>query len=239
MTLLDSKGVPLKVAASKGNTVNQPLSLTEFSFGVSEGRLPAGSHAPDPADTSARIGFAWSGAYCGPPAASIQITIQGKPVRAALSGPGPACQRGAASVLIPGTLGGAGQGVVPAPVSWRSLHARLVLPASVGLGPVPLVVVITNTGTKTVSLSDPCPEYVTRGMLESGEIGAGFGSPQANLCDQPRTLPPGTSVTLSLPSLALPTTATVPLLRVKRGDLVSLNWSIAGVPTATATSRIR
>jgi hypothetical protein len=76
-------------------------------------------------------------------------------------------------------------------------------------------------------------------MLESGEIGAGFGSPQANLCDQPRTLPPGTSVTLSLPSLALPTTATVPLLRVKRGDLVSLNWSIAGVPTATATSRIR
>ena len=131
LRLLDANGKPLHVPTSSGNTVNQPPTESSYSFGVSTGRMPsAGKHAPDLSSTAARIGFAWSGTYCGPAAASVEISIEGHQIRATISGPGPTCKRQASSVLIPGTLGAAGQGVVPAPMSWRALRARLVLPST-------------------------------------------------------------------------------------------------------------
>jgi hypothetical protein len=36
-----------------------------------------------------------------------------------------------------------------------------------------------------------------------------------------------------------PSTKIFPQLKVQRGDLLTVTWSIAGVPTATATTRIR
>ncbi len=239
MRLLDANGHPLRVAAGRGNTVNPPPTEDTFSFGVSTGRLPSGRHAPDLSSTGALIGFAWSGTYCGPAAASVEMTIQGRPVRAAISGPRLACRQPASSVLVPGTLGGAGQGVVPAPVSWRALRARLVLPATFTPGPIPVVVVVSNTGREPVTLSDPCPTYVARGTLRSADGESGFGLPFANLCDLSRVIAPGKSVTLRLPSMEFPTTKIFPQLKVRSGDLLTVTWSIAGVPTATATSRIR
>ena len=240
LRLLDANGKPLHVPTSSGNTVNQPPTESSYSFGVSTGRMPsAGKHAPDLSSTAARIGFAWSGTYCGPAAASVEISIEGHQIKATISGPGPTCKRQASSVLIPGTLGAAGQGVVPAPMSWRTLHARLVLPSTFTPGPIPVVVVLTNTGSQTVVLSNPCATYVARGSLDSSSGSSGFGLPNANLCDLPRMLGPGKSVTLTLPSMDFPSTKIFPQLRVQRGDLLTVTWSIAGVPTATATTRIR
>jgi hypothetical protein len=237
--LLDAQGQPLKVPVSKGNTVNPPASMDTYYFGSAAGQLSYGRHVPDLTANVARIGFAWSGTYCGPPAASVEVKVQGGWLVSPLTGPQPACRHHASSSLIPGALGGHGQAVVPAPVSWRALHARLVLPTTFSPGAIPVVVVLTNTGSEPVPLSDPCPTYVARGTLDSSGWSSGFGLPDANLCGEPGTIPPGKSMTFTLPSMDFPTTKIFPQLHVKSGDLLRLTWSIAGVPPATATTHIR
>jgi hypothetical protein len=237
--LLDAAGHPLGVPVVKGNSVNAPQVLNNYNFGSPTTRIKTDLSGPRVVDTTARIGYAWVGTYCGTPPASLAINIGGHILRAPINGPAPACRPHATSRLIPGTLAGLGGPVVPAPIAWKALRARLVLPPTFAPGPIPVVVVLTNTGSTTVALSDPCPTAMSFVTLHSSNWNAGFGGPNGELCDRPRVLAPGASTTLSMPSLAFPSTKNFPQLNVQSGDLLTVTWSISGVPTATATTRIR
>jgi hypothetical protein len=216
---------PLQVHASKGNTTNLPYLRSGFAE----------------QDGTVRVGFAWSGSYCGPVAKSVAVNVGGNDALIiALTGPSPSCRPGAAaSVLIPGVVGGLDDAVEPPPVSWHSLTAKVLLPKTVLQVPIPLTVVLTNTGRTPVSLSSPCAKYVTTVKLAVGAISTEIGGSFGDLCGSSFTVLPGRPVTLTLPGLEFPTFSDTPRTRVSSGDPVTVTWAIAGVPPATATTHVR
>ncbi len=218
--LVNAQQRPLGVPLSKGNTTNPTYLRSEFA--------EAAGHV--------RVGFAWSGSYCGPPAKWIALTVNGdNAVLVALDGPAPACHPGGTSVLIPGSVGAPDDAVVPPPLSWKALTESVVLPTTVAAGPIPLVVVLSNHGKTAVSLASPCPQVVAR--TEVG--GASVGGPLQDLCSRPLTVEPGKELTLALGALDFPTASTFPQLNVASGEPVTVTFSIAGIPPATATTHIR
>ena len=216
---------PLNVPISKGNITNPPYLRSGFA--EQSGQI--------------RMGFAWSGSYCGPPAKNVALTIGGNNFLViALSGPSPSCMSGHGdSVLVPGVVGGLDTAVEPPPVAWKALTAKVVLPKSVLQVPIPLTVVLTNTGRTPVSLVSPCANYVTNTRIDVGFISTEIGGSPGDLCGSPLTVLPGKPVTLRLPSLAFPTFSDTPRTHVSSGDPVTVTWSIAGVPPATATTHVR
>jgi hypothetical protein len=220
-------GALLPVTISKGNPTN-----------------PAGSKRPDIAEYAGNvlIGFAWTGSYCGPPATGVRVTILNRTVIAPLHGPAPACRKGKSSALVPGVLKEPGQAVEPAPLAWQALRARIVLPATTGQQPIPLVVVLTNSGRLRVTLADPCADYITTTSLAHGPYGRQAVSQYGgggDLCGRPRVVKPGIPLTLKLGLLDFPAFSDLPRTPVVAGDPVTVTWSMAGVPEATATTHIR
>jgi hypothetical protein len=223
MRLLGPDGQSLAIPTVKGNPVNPSYSSRFAGFSFSSGH----------------VGFAWTGSYCGPKPSSIEISILGRPVRVPLGGPGLPCQHGASGQLIPGTFGGLDQAVEPAPVSWQALKLQLVLPARVEQQPIPLQLVVTNTGSMPVVLANPCPTYTGMTTVDVNGNISGIGGPGGNLCDAPRVIEAGRSVTITLPSMEFPTFSDLPRTYVSSGDPVQVTFSMAGVEPVTATSYVQ
>jgi hypothetical protein len=225
--LVGRGGEALPVVLSHGNPVN-----------------PAGSKRPDIAQYAGNVlmGFAWSGSYCGQQAISVRVTIVSRKVLIPFQGPVPSCRKGVSGTLVPGVLKEPGQAVEPAPVAWGALRARVVLPAATGQAPIPLVVVITNAGKVPVSLADPCPDYLTTTSLAHGKAGhqaiSVYGG-GGDLCGHPLVVKPGVPLTLKLGTLAFPAFSDLPRTPTLPGDPVTVTWSMAGVPEASATTHIR
>ena len=225
--LVDASGKALPVALSGGNPTN-----------------PAGSKRPDIAQYAGDVvmGFAWTGSYCGPATVSVRVTVLFRNVLVPLHGPAPTCRKGGASTLVRGVLKEPGEAVEPAPLAWKSLRARIVLPATMGQGSIALVVVLTNSGKAPVSLADPCPDYLTTTSLAHGPYGrqaiSVYGG-GGDLCSHALVVKPGNPLTLNLGTLAFPAFSDLPRTPTVPGDPVTVTWSMAGVPEASATSHIR
>ena len=175
LRLLDAKGDVLPVAESRGNPVNQP-----------------GFYGPG-AGGDVRMGFAWTGSYCGPRPAGVRILVAGHPVVIPFTGPTPACNKKSTSRLVEGSLGVPGEAVMPAPAAWQSLTARVVLPDTLSRAPVPLTVEFTNHGKQDISLAVPCPAY--RVILSTNTTGSNVamssqGQSTGDLCGRPITVTP-------------------------------------------------
>lgn len=212
--------------------------------GVADMTNPAESLRPDLAeDTGAvRVGFAWTGSYCGAPARSVEIPALPAVVRIPLSGASPACRKVSSSRLIPGVVDFPNAPVEPAPRAWSSLRARLVLPKVVRPGAIPASVVLTNFADRAVSMAAPCPTVtaaVTMPLVPSGGYGGNFGQDGAvggDLCRTPIVVPAKGSVTVALPNLVTPPEDSRNPWR--KGGTLSVDWAIAGLPTVHATATI-
>jgi hypothetical protein len=225
--LLGADGRALNVPAGKGNPVNPP---DELGSGFAE------------AAGSVSVGFAWTGSYCGPAANSLTIPLLPATLRIRLVGASPTCRSGNRSLLVSGIVDRPGAPVEPAPRAWLSLRARLVLPAVVKPGPIPASVVLTNSAPAPVSLSGPCPTAAA-GMViplrpSSGVHGESeaAGSNGGDLCRVNMAVPAKSSLTVQLGKLsAAPEDPRNPWWK---GEKLTVEWGMAGVPMAQATATI-
>jgi hypothetical protein len=196
-------------------------------------------------------GFSWTGSWCGAAAASVVLPTYDPStdsllpvghVRARLSGPQPACQGTSHSTLTAGAAGLPTEPVLPPPAAWSGLTARLhVARVTDGNELTQLVATLRNSTDRPIAL-DPCPSYTmefishitgfgkkpTTGTEVNGANGS-FG------CRQPATVVPANGeVAFHLPDRADDAgTSAIP------HSTVTIRFAIAGVPTATARSRVR
>ena len=225
--LLGAGGRGLAVPAGTGDTVNMAGSLG------SDYAQAAGS---------VRVGFAWTGSYCGPPARSVQIPALPAVLRIPLTGTAPSCQKMSDSRLISGVVGRSGSPVEPASRAWTSLRARLVLPHVVRPGSIPASVVLRNSSDVAVSLAAPCPTVaaaVTMPLVPSHGYGGTSGQDGVvggDLCRTAISVPARSSLTVPLPALI--TAPEDPRNPWEKGGTLSVDWAIAGLPTAHATATI-
>jgi hypothetical protein len=224
-------------------------SVLAIPAGTPEAINPAASLRPDLAEDagSVRVGFAWTGSYCGPPATSVEIPALPAVLHIPVSGPSPSCQKVSNSRLIPGVEDSPGAAVEPDPHAWHTLRARLVLPAVVQPGPIPATLVLTNSAAQPVSLVAPCPTYAIDVLIPQVAIPAApghnydgdvqeTGGTAGDLCGAGIFVPARGTVTLKLKPFATPAEDSTSAWR--RGGKVSVEWAMAGVPTAHATARI-
>ena len=212
--------------------------------GVADMTNPAESLRPDLAEDAGavRVGFGWTGSYCGAPASSVEIPALPAVVRIPLSGASPACGKGNSSRLVPGVVDSPGSPVEPAPLAWSSLRARLVLPKVVHPGAIPATVVLTNSADRAVSLAAPCPTVtaaVTMPLVPTKGYGGNFGQDGAgggDLCRSPVVVPARGSVSVALPYLVTPPQD--PRNPWRQGGTLTADWAIAGLATAHATATI-
>jgi hypothetical protein len=226
LRLLDAHGHPLAVSAGRGDPVNPPTT-TYVERAQSTGRV--------------RIGFAWTGSYCGPAAAAVQLRVNGKPLDVLLSGVQPRCAGRSVSALVPGTVGAPGQPVEPVPADWSTLRARLIV-APLQSGPtIPVTVELTTTGTRPVALTAPCPAYT--GYSQLGDLGRGTPVEQVGagglLCDRAYVVEPGRPLRIALPPYAFPGFSDIPRTPVHSGDPVSVTFSMAGLEPVSASAHVR
>jgi hypothetical protein len=216
-----------------------PASLLLVDSAGKRVPVPTAKHAQTRTDFyaedsgSVRVGFAWTGSYCGTATAAVELTVLGKPLRLPLDGPLPSCHGQTGGELVPGSELGPPGAVVPPPATWRVLKADLLLPTSSSNGPVPLTVVLTNTGKSAVSLASPCPTWVAELQIANGLIATGNSS-AGDLCTRALIVRPGQPLRLTLGSMPLNS----PGMQLT-GARVTLSWAISGVATATASTRIK
>ena len=226
LRLLDAAGRPLPVPPGKGDETNGPTGAYA-RFPQSEGRV--------------RIGFAWTGSYCGPAAAAVELRVNGAWVRALLDGVQPACAGARTSALVPGVIGRPGEPLSPVPASWRTLRARVIIAARQSGPVIPVSVELTTTGTRTVSLTSPCPSYTGYSQLGDfkssksvAQVGAG-----GLLCDRSYVIRPGTPLRITLRPYTFPTFSDNPRTPVVSGDPISVTFNMAGLEPATAHAKVR
>lgn len=207
---------------------------------------PSGSPtaAPErPIVSSARLGFTWTGRYCGPRPAVVAVTVPGETFALRIpipsSTPIPGCTGDDVSHLVLGTAATSGP-VMPVPEDWQSLQARLVLPATVHQGPLPLVVVLSTSGTAAVSFAGICPNYAVTASIhtEYTPVHNSFGYQTAgigDMCNRRIVIRPGKPVTVALGLVPTDTGGAT----WWPGSTVHIAWAIAGVPTATASVTVR
>ncbi|MCW2545708.1 MAG: hypothetical protein JWN96_168 [Mycobacterium sp.] len=216
--LLDAAGKALNLPLGKGNQINNFASSDTTAT-----RL----YGP------VRVGFAWTGSYCGPAPSSIEINVNGTWLRAPFHGAVPACATRTDGELIVGGVGAPSQPVIPPPLAWKALSARLVLPRTVKSDrAIELNVVLTNKSTIPVSLSAPCPTWSAEQSVFVAGNPTNWGSAGA-LCSDPLTVMPGHPLTLFLGWLAYTRGMW------HSGDDVTVSWGMAGVPMATAKTKIQ
>ncbi len=203
IALLDAKGRRLAVKTSAGNPVNAAAALRSDTPG------------------SLRVGFAWTGSWCGPRPAFVEIAVRGEAVRARYTGPVPACRKESSGKLVPGIVGYADTPVEPAPVAWQALRAQVVVPTTRAGGKLVVAVTLTNPTRDDISLASPCPTYAMTVSYESSgsEVGGG-----GDFCDRALVVKAGGSITLRP---AVP--ADSPVRALAAGDHIIVTWSMAGV----------
>jgi hypothetical protein len=119
----------------------------------------------------------------------------------------------------------------------RAHHPRTQLLAAPG--PIPLSVVLLNRGPTNISLSAPCPYYAitVSGSSVSGRglVGGRFTeAAQDDLCSRlPRQILAGHSLTLEVGSTPYERESTW-----TKSSTLAIDWAIAGVPSAHATTTI-
>ncbi len=214
LRLVDSAGKSLPVATAKNVQIR-----TDF-------------RAED--DGSVRVGFAWTGSYCGNASAAVELTVLGKPLRLPLNGPLPACTGRTDGELVPGSELGPPGAVVPAPAAWTALKAQVVAPKITPEDKtVPLAVVLTNTGKSDISLAAPCATWEATLRIDNDGISTGGGA-GGDFCSRALVVKPGQPLRLTVDNLPLNSSA-----EQLRGATVTLLWGIAGVPAATAKTVVR
>ena len=218
LRLLSAHGTPLAVGDSLGNPIN-PIFATRPDIPEGYGSI--------------RIGFAWNGSYCGPAAATVELNLYGQPFPIALRGPSPGCVVGLTSSLVAGIVDGPDAPVVPPPLAFEALRARVVLPATVPRGPVPVTVVLTNAGSHDVSLASPCPTYRIS-LTHIVDFSDVTTDSDADLCSRALTVRAGSSLRVSMGRLDAPG-----LVQSDEGDRITVTWSMAGVAPAVASTFVR
>jgi len=217
ITLLDAAGQPLDVAVGPGNPTN-PVQAVRPDIAQGVG--------------SVKVGFAWTGAYCGPAAASVRLAAlpgEQSELTIPLTGPAPRCAPNAGSRLVPGLVGSDSPQVAvePAPVAWSGLTASIEPIGTVDQDALTFTVVLANRTATAIALSDPCPRYEVSASapVPVGTMSSGTGG---SLCSERLVVPAHGSI--RIPITASFTGATTD--RWRPGGTVHLAWAIAGVPTA-------
>lgn len=179
------------------------------------------------------FGFAWDGSWCGAPAATVLVPLKKGTARAALSGPQPGCAGSSSATVVPGTFGYPGDPVQAAPPEWRFLTASLHVP-KVTRSPrfVDPYVVFTNSSDQPAVLG-PTPTYEIGVHDKYGDGTDGEGERRLPAQPAGRTVPAQGSLRVNLPSQSI-----VEDYRNLRGRRVTATFAIAGVPTASTTSRL-
>ncbi len=227
----------LRLLAADGRVLPIPAGAADLTN-------PAESLRPDLAEDAGtvRVGFAWTGSYCGQPARFVELPALPAVIRIPLSGASPTCRKVSTSRLIAGSVDYPNAPVEPAPRAWSSLRARLILPKVVRPGAIPASVVLTNSADVAVSLAAPCPTVtaaVTMPLVPTQGYGGNFGQDGAvggDLCRSAVVVPAKGSVTVALPSLV--TQPEDPRNPWKKGGTLTADWAIAGVATTHATATI-
>jgi hypothetical protein len=192
-------------------------------------------------------GFAWRGPWCGGTPAAVVLGNGGhapegrastaNPIRVPLTGPVPPCAGTSDGVVVPGVVGGLANGTLPPPAAWSGLRVKLRLPGSESRHRIQgMQVLVENTTSQAISL-DPCPSYTV--VVISHSTGGGIeydtSSGRLGCTEPPLTVPPHETRTVALPDREY---GSLPH-RPQSGTRVRLSFAIAGVPTASGTTRVR
>ena len=163
----------------------------------------------------------------------MELDLFDQPFPIALEGPSPPCVVGLTSSVVPGVIDGPGTPVVPAPLAFEALRARVVLPTTVPRGPVPATVVLTNSSSHDVSLSAPCPTYRVS-LTHIVDFADETTFSDADLCSRALIVPARGSLRVPLGQLDSPG-----LSQSDQGDRITVTWSMAGVSPASASTFVR
>lgn len=235
--LLDARGIALGIPVPQGAVAVNPPG---------NGRPDLALGAGD-----AAWGFAWTGTFCGEPAAAVVLPLSprvGEPaterVTAALTGPSPRCTQGlVGSTFQPGVPGGPTDPVLPVPADWSALRLNVLdSGASTVAALTGLRLRVTNTGDADVLLT-PCVAYsgvVSGPVLDQGSAGpAGYPATELGTggriaCGpEPLVVPAGSSVQVRLADVDLTNSGFV------AGTKVAVKIAIASIPTAITTVILR
>jgi hypothetical protein len=248
--------VPVPVTPTGIDTVNPPGSFPVIVG--ARGGAESGYGGP------ASLIVDWSGSYCGPTPAALDLDLvtdlsaefspapQTIPVRLPVSGPVPACvsaNRQPSRVSV-GFAGQAGQVGQPVPIDRRDLVPVIRAPESVHATTTPVSfpyeVTLNNPAATPVALQ-PCAGFI---LQVTGSVYAGAPNPptevltvpvdarsRLNCGAAPKEIPAGGSVTFSM-EFDSSDTGVGGGFSVVPDQTVHLSWAIVGAPTATTTLRI-
>jgi hypothetical protein len=189
-------------------------------------------------------GFAWTGSWCGAPAAAIDIPIHDATdrvprlndwIHVPLDGPMPGCTATSDSILVPGVPGTPDQPVLPPPASWSGLSAQLSVPAHSGRQSLTGLTLTLRNGTASDIYLSPCPAYA---IVVSSTVSGGTAidaDPALPLpCKDDEVVPAHGEWQFRLPSFAYAEGESD--AGAQPGSTVTIKVAIAGVPTASATT---
>jgi hypothetical protein len=231
--LLDSAGNKLAVPVDTGVTSVNPAANQRPDLPLGVGILG--------------WGFTWRGSWCGPAATAVVIALDdvsshparsaGEQIVAPLTGPAPSCQGISDAVLVPGVPGEPTDPTLTPPPQWAGLQATLTLPATTDGHTLPSVVVeLRNTTAVPITIS-PCPDYsldIDSTVPNGTEMDAGGG---VLPCTQSAQVIPAHGA-ISYHLGAQPYDQGGLGNGANQGSVVTARFAIAGIPTASGTTRV-
>jgi hypothetical protein len=194
-------------------------------------------------------GFAWPGSWCGARAASAVMSLRdGRlPTSHALDrlvvplhGSQPECSGRSDAVLVAGVLGRPDQPVLPAVRAWGELRATLSVPPAAAYNGVVdhLVATIRNPSDRPVAL-DPCPVFAVM-TVSADTAGTEFDSGEGGLvCSGGDVVPAHGEIQLALAPQHYGGGSPLGHGGTASGGAVTVQFAMAGVPTASATTTVR
>ena len=192
-------------------------------------------------------GFSWRGSWCGPHAARVVIPLGEEPTQPSpqsygqltvpLAGPAPSCRGHSDSMLVPGVPGAPDQPVLTPPPTWAGLRTTLKLPATTDRRQVKDMVMTLHNTTKQPIVLSPCPKYAlaigssdSSGAVEVDSLYGALPCPA-----KPEVIPAHAAQRYALPGRDYGQSGVGG--GASAGTLVTVQFAIAGLPTATATAR--
>jgi hypothetical protein len=179
------------------------------------------------------LGLSWRGSWCGRNPVTVAFDLSTGAHRAPIMGLRPRlpCTGESHAVLIPGAYGRPGSPVQGAPPDWRFLRARLTVPGNSTDGLLrDMVVRFTNRSDTAIRL-DPPPNYIIGVRAPTGEgTEAEFTKPLP--LDGDDLVPARSNLDVPLPTADYGPDWPA----FKLNQVITVTFSIAGVPSATATT---
>ena len=237
--LLDNSGQQLTLPVEPDHTLVNPAANQRPD-------LPLGAGV-------AAWGFTWRGSWCGPAAVAVVVALGDDPayladpanpavrasgeVVAPLTGPAPPCDGHSDAVFVPGVAGEPTDATLTSPPEWAGLRATLIIAATIASRTLPPAVVeLLNTTATPIAMS-PCPNYaltIESSVMGGTEVDGGGGSLPCALT--PRLVPAHGTISYDLAGRGYDPGG--PGDGAIEGTVVTIQFAIAGVPTATATPRV-